>query len=101
MHPERKGGTESLKDVQAHLLLDKRKALDRLFVLEFDSRAQGGDIIDARRREIGRLRQELAPEVGGADALDRLVKEAYGAHIAEGERARRAREAYRATRKAA
>ena len=98
MHPDQRGGQESLADVRTRLLPEKRRALERLIALDAESRAQGGDIVDTKRREIGNLRRQLASEVGGLWALDRLLQEAYGEHLAEGERNRKAREAYRASR---
>ena len=101
MYDEKQSGKESLTDIRARLLPEKQKMLSQLIDLDTESRALGGDILDEQRRKIGTLRRALTLEVGSPETLDRMLNEAYGQHLAEGERNRRAREAYRATKEAA
>ncbi len=95
------GGQESLTDTLARLLPEKRKMLGQLIELDQKSRAQSGDILDQERRQIGDLRRALSAEIGGSEALDRILQEEYSNFLKEGERNRRAREAHRATKEAA
>lgn len=92
MHPEKRGGQESLQDVRVRLLPGKRNALDRLIELDQRARGVGSELITrAEASTMGALKRELAAEVGGQDALDRLLGEAHGQAMVATERKRVAR----------